>query len=129
MKLYRQLFWTIFSWYRDWNGPDKWPDAWAATILSVLHLLNIVTIVVIAVPSSADVYAFYKRTLIIPLVLPLIIYVWYFVSNADRIDEEFRDVDVLARRRMWLGFLAYAFVTVVAFGVCLVWRLSRRMPG
>jgi SNF family Na+-dependent transporter len=80
----------------------------------------------LVIPRHVDLYAFYKRTLIIPLAVILIVYAWYFVTRAEAIDQEFRDVDVFARRRIWLSFVAYTCVTVVGFIASVAWRWGAR---
>ena len=118
MRWYRSLFFSYYSWYKNWNGADSSPAAWASVILLSLHWLNAITAAYFVLwrrgTGLGHLYGTFRSYWFVPFAI-FFVYAWYFVSNVNRLEREFEDEDIGYRIRIGKVGLIYAVSSIAAF--------------
>ncbi|MDB4981875.1 MAG: hypothetical protein JWM82_2627 [Myxococcales bacterium] len=131
MKWYRRMYFKTFEWYREMNGPESWPASYAASILGVLHWLNIATVSVVLNLSEPSIPSWAGSWFVLGMVAALSPPMWCSF-HADDIEAEFSSGEEIVnpQGRLWLGVYAGGtFLSAAIFGVTWIIRAHGRLSG
>ncbi|MEP6652149.1 MAG: hypothetical protein ABJA82_02260 [Myxococcales bacterium] len=126
MKWYRRMYFKTFEWYRDMNGPQSWPESYAAGILGMLHGLNVVALAMFCdVPLSDRKVPYGMATWLLVAGLVSMAPPLWCAFHATDIKAEFSTEEEVVKStgRVWTA--AYAVITVVAVVAAGVVGISR----
>ena len=120
-KTYRRIFFAVYRWYRERNGPDSDPGIEAATLLLIFHSLNLMALSAILLPRNVLLSPYFRKASI-PIAVGAFVFVWVLSGRAPAIETEFEDEDSLRIDRAWVVFVLYAFVSVVTCLCAFIFR-------